>query len=81
MTKRWILFVAIVGLLLPNLVSASTPVLTETHSPDGTIDVWISPLSYYAGYMTNLDEGDIIYINIEETSGGGIDVIDHIRRM
>ena len=41
MTKKWILFVVIVRLFLPNLASAATPVQSDTYSPDGTIDVWI----------------------------------------
>ncbi|MHA1862655.1 MAG: zinc ribbon domain-containing protein [Candidatus Thorarchaeota archaeon] len=75
MTKKWILIAVIVGLLLPNAVSAATPTQSETYSPLLSVDVWISPLSWYAVYMTDLDEGDIIYIDIEETSGGGIDII------
>lgn len=79
MNKRIALGIVLFACILPIIGDAATPQPKVLH-PHANVDVWISPLSYHAVYMTGLDSGDIISISIEETSGnGGIDVyiLDH----
>jgi len=74
MNKRIVLCIVLFACILPTIGDAATPQPREFH-PHANVDIWISPLSYYAVYMTDLDSGDIISISIEETSGnGGIDI-------
>lgn len=65
MRRRVLFLVIILGLVLPITGDA-------TLSPDYSVDTNLEPRNYYAVYLTGLLEGDMISINIEETTGGGI---------
>ncbi|MFW9835544.1 MAG: hypothetical protein ACFFEK_16195 [Candidatus Thorarchaeota archaeon] len=70
MRKQLILFLII--LALPTVVAAATPNDQTGFTPKFDVDVWIDELEYYV-LSVDLDTGDTIYVEIEVTSGAGID--------
>lgn len=70
--KRVVILLLFIGLVLPVLVTAATPRNQTGYHPELDVDQWIGGYDWYYVYM-NLDDGDIIYVEIEVTSGTGID--------
>ncbi|MGY5852824.1 MAG: hypothetical protein RTU92_04585 [Candidatus Thorarchaeota archaeon] len=73
MRKRLILSLFFLGLVLPILVSAATPTDRTGFTPEFDVDVWVDGWSWYTVYVPSLDTGDNIYVEVEVTSGAGID--------
>lgn len=73
MRKRLILSLFFLGLVLPILVSAATPTDRTGFIPEFDVDVWVDGWSWYTVYVPSLDTGDNIYVEVEVTSGAGID--------
>lgn len=68
---------AITGVLLiivmaPALVQAATPAQENNILPLADLDIWVDQLSVYYLNWTHLDEGNVIYVDFEVTSGAGI---------
>ena len=58
--------------VLPSLVNAAAPTNRIDLTPELDVDVWVDGLIYYV-VSTDLDAGDTIYVDVEVTSGSGID--------
>ncbi len=68
---------AITGVLLiivmaPALVQAAAPAQENNILPLADLDIWVDQLSVYFYNWTQLDEGNVIYVDFEVTSGTGI---------
>ncbi len=63
----------ILYLVLPAVVSASTPKNQTGFFPEDDVDVWIDGWGWHHWWWTGLDTSDRIYVDIEVTSAGGID--------
>ncbi|MHA1588658.1 MAG: hypothetical protein ACTSV9_07790 [Candidatus Thorarchaeota archaeon] len=68
---------AITGVLLiivmaPALVQAATPAQENSILPLADLDIWVDQLSVYYLNWTQLDAGNVIYVDFEVTSGAGI---------
>ncbi len=68
-----VIILIILCLALPGLASATTPTNSTEFYPEFDVDVWIDGWEWYVVYATDLDSGDTIYVDIEVTSGTGID--------
>ncbi|TFH03805.1 MAG: hypothetical protein E4H14_16025 [Candidatus Thorarchaeota archaeon] len=72
MNRRGIVFLVVLGFLLPVMASAATPQQEDIH-PHADVDVWVNALGYYNYYWNDLGSGNRINVNIDVTSGDDID--------
>jgi len=72
MNRRGIVFLIVLGFLLPVMVNAATPQQDDLH-PHASVDVWVDQLGSYNYYWTNIGEGYSINMDIEVTYGSDID--------
>jgi hypothetical protein len=69
--KRILLSFIVLVVVLPVLVDAAAPKTRNDLTPELDVDVWVGGLQVYYVYI-DLDVGDTIYVDIEVTSGAGI---------
>ncbi|MHA1930062.1 MAG: hypothetical protein ACTSV2_15930 [Candidatus Thorarchaeota archaeon] len=72
MNRRGLVFLVILGFLLPVVTTAAAPQPAESH-PNATVDFWVDTNNSYRYYWNNVPEGYTIYIDVEVTSGSDID--------
>jgi hypothetical protein len=68
-----LLYILVLSFLLPMVSSAAIPVQKNTFVPLDAIDIWIDGWTTRYYYWSSLDTSDTIYVDIEVTSGSGID--------
>ena len=74
MKKRGIVFVITLAFIVgPILANAATPQERNGLEPEFDVDIWIDPYGWHHIYYTDLSSSYTIYVEIEVTSGPGID--------
>lgn len=71
--KHMVILLIFIGIILPGLVSAATPRNDTMLYPEVNVDVWVPGGAWFSVDLSDLDSGDMIYVEVEVTSGGGID--------
>ncbi len=64
--------VLLIIVMAPALVQAAAPAQENDIGPLADLDIWVDQSSVYCYNWTQLDEGDVIYVEFEVTSGAGI---------
>ena len=64
--------VLLIIVIAPALVQAAAPAHENDIRPLADLDIWIDQLSVYYYNWTQLDQGDVIYVYFEVTSGSDI---------
>ena len=64
--------VLLIIVMAPALVQAASPSQENDIRPLVALDIWVDQLSVYYLNWTQLDEGDVIYVDFEVTSGASI---------
>ena len=72
MKREIITGVLLIIVMAPALVQAAAPAQENDILPLADLDIWIDQLSVYCYNWTQLDEGDVIYVDFEVTSGAEI---------
>ncbi len=72
MKREVIIGVLLIIVMAPALVQAAAPAQENNILPLADLDIWIDQLSVYYYNWTQLDEGNVIYVDFEVTSGAGI---------
>jgi hypothetical protein len=73
--KRQVLLLTVVFtfIVVPVIANAATPKERDGFEPKTDIDIWIDAWSWHRYYWTDLDAGNTIYVDVEVTSGPGMD--------
>jgi len=72
MKKEAITGVLLIIVMAPALVQAAAPAQENNISPLADLDIWVDQSSVYYYNWTQLDEGNVIYVDFEVTSGASI---------
>ena len=72
MNREVITGVLLIIVIAPALVQAAAPAHENDIRPLADLDIWIDQLSVYYYNWTQLDQGDVIYVYFEVTSGSDI---------
>ena len=72
MKREVITGVLLIIVMAPALIQAAAPAQENNILPLADLDIWVDQLSVYYYNWTQLDEGNVIYVDFEVTSGAGI---------
>jgi len=64
--------VLLIIVMAPALAQAAAPAQENDIGPLADLDIWVDQSSVYCYNWTQLDEGDVIFVDFEVTSGAGI---------
>ncbi len=70
--REVIVGVLLIIVIVPALVKAAAPAQENDILPLADLDIWVDQLSVYCYNWTQLDVGDVIYVDFEVTSGAEI---------
>ncbi len=72
MKREVIIGVLLIIVMAPALAQAAAPAQENNILPLADLDIWVDQLSVYYYNWTQLDQGDVIYVDFEVTSGSDI---------